>query len=298
MNQSGNITTREPETVREIAVTLRTALAQAAAALAGSSDTAHLDAEVLLADMLKCPRTRLHAWSEDHLAPAQLADFEARIKKRTRGMPVAYLCGHREFWSLPLLVNRNTLIPRPETETVVDVALQLLSHHTSACIADLGTGSGAIALAIAHERPQFDVLASDCCPRALAVALSNARRMQLPNTRFVLGSWCRPLRARCFDLIAANPPYVASGDSRLLSPELRFEPRLALAAGADGLQALCEIIKEARHHLRPGGWLVLEHGIDQGEAVRHLAALSGYQQIVQHEDLAGKPRVVAARHPG
>jgi len=257
--------------------------------------TARLDAEVLLAHALERPRSHLHAWPDKVPAHGQRARFEALLARRASGEPVAYLTGQREFWSLPLAVSRDTLIPRPETETLVARALSVIpvSGHTD--IADLGTGSGAIALAIARERPDARILATDRSEAALAIARANARRLGIDNVGFMAGDWCEPLGERQFDLLVSNPPYIAEQDHHLDEGDVRFEPRSALASGSDGMSDLTAIALGARQHLRDGGWLMVEHGYDQQAAVMQLLQSLDYREVAGYADDAGLSRVVCGR---
>ncbi len=271
-------------------VTFRDLLADAARQLTVVSDTPRLDAEILLAAALDRPRSYLHAWPERILEPEQAARFAAWLERRLAGEPVAYLLGRREFWSLELDVTPDTLIPRPETELLVELALKRLPTERPATVADLGTGSGAIALALAVERPQARIVATDSSSAALTVARCNARRLGIANVAFREGDWCMPLADARFDLIASNPPYVAAIDSRWQRGELRFEPSSALVAGADGLDAIRAIIIQAPNYLSPGGWLLLEHGYDQGETVPALLRERGFIEVTDHRDAAGVSR--------
>lgn len=253
-------------------------------------------AELLLAHVIQQPRSYLKAGPERTLTAGQWAQFQQLIARRVRGEPVAYLTGRREFWSLDLEVNAATLIPRAETERLVELALQRIPINTTWRIADLGTGSGAIALAIAHERPGCLVLATDVSAAALAVAQSNAARLRIDNVRFQHGEWFAALHGEIFDVIVSNPPYVAEHDMHLQQGDLRFEPQLALSSGADGLRDLQCIVHGAAAHLRDGGWLLVEHGYDQQAAVLDLFARCGFAEIRGHVDVAAIPRVVSARH--
>ncbi|MEJ2645375.1 MAG: peptide chain release factor N(5)-glutamine methyltransferase [Gammaproteobacteria bacterium] len=273
---------------------IQQALADAAAALA-DSESPRLDAEVLLANVLERPRSYLYTWPDRELSAQQASRFRALVERRAAGTPVAHITGRREFWSLDLEVTPDTLIPRPDTETLVAIALELLPAEGTATVADLGTGSGAIALALAHERPDWQVVAVDRSAPALTVARRNARRLGLLNMVPVLGDWCAALASDRFDLIACNPPYVAAGDAHLKTGDVPHEPLSALAAGSDGLDDLRGIIPAARRCLRTGGWLALEHGYDQAPAVRALLEQSEYDTIDSHSDLAGQLRVTTAR---
>ena len=272
-------------------LTVRQALAQAG--------LAPVDARALLAHVLNRDRAWLIAHETDALARADVERFFALARRRRDGEPVAYLTGEREFWGLVLAVDRSVLIPRPETETLVERALRVLPTERPTRVLDLGTGTGAIAIALAMERPQAQVVATDASPAALAIARANVDRMKLERVRVIQSSWYEALPgadAR-FDLIASNPPYVALGDPHLSEGDLRFEPRDALCAGRDGLDALRIIVAGARERLVPQGHLVVEHGYDQAEAVRALVAAAGLRFVESARDLAGIPRVAVARAP-
>jgi release factor glutamine methyltransferase len=272
---------------------IATLLAQATGIL--GTDAARLEAEILLAACLDKPRSHLYAWPEREVEPWQQERFAALISRRALGEPVAYLLGQREFWSLPLTVTPQTLIPRHETETLVALALDTMPEDALLRIADLGTGTGAIALAIARERPRSEVIATDISPAALSVAKDNAARLGLDNVRFVCGSWCRALTVDTFDFILSNPPYVAESDPHLREGDLHFEPRMALAAGPRGLDELCRIIPGAHDCLRTDGWLIVEHGCDQGESVMQLMRTQGFRDISDHPDATGLSRVTRGR---
>ena len=255
------------------------------------------DAERLLAHALDRPRGWLYAHADDAAGVAEAARFEALLERRGRGEPVAYLCGRRGFWTLDLMVTPDTLIPRPETERLVELALERLPHSGRVRIADLGTGSGAIALALAGERPDALVAATDASAAALAVAGANARAAGLGNVCFHAGDWFGALPGQRFDLVASNPPYVADGDPHLLEGDLRFEPPAALSSGRDGLDAIRRIVADAPAHLSPGGWLLLEHGWTQGAAVRALLLAAGFVEVDTHRDLEERDRVTLGRMP-
>ncbi|MDH3526098.1 MAG: peptide chain release factor N(5)-glutamine methyltransferase [Gammaproteobacteria bacterium] len=272
---------------------IRALLEQASQEL--GTESTRLDAEVLLAACLGKPRSYLHTWPERSIDQRKLECFEQLIRRRARGEPVAHLTGQREFWSLPLVVTPATLIPRPETETLVELALDKLPPDTPLRIADLGTGSGAIALAIATERPRCEIIATDISERALAVARCNAEQLGLDNIRFIAGDWCESLPAGRFDAILSNPPYVAERDPHLDSGDVRFEPRQALVAGPEGMDALRLIACCANDHLRQDGWLIVEHGCDQGEKVMQLLQAEGYNNVSTRSDGAGLSRVTLGR---
>ena len=270
-------------------------LDEATKRLSASRGGARLDAEVLLARILGKPRSHLYAWPEREVGPDELRDFRAILHRRLEGVPVAYLTGHREFWSLPLQVTPETLIPRPETETLVELALERIPPDTPWRIADLGTGTGAIALAISRERPLCRIIATDISGKALAIAASNAALLALYNMRFIQGNWLEALDRGTFDMILSNPPYIADSDPHLQRGDVAFEPRRALVSGADGLDDVRTIVRDARMALRPGGWLLLEHGHDQRRGVLELLRKHDYQSICGFSDAAGIDRVVAGR---
>lgn len=265
------------------------ALAALRLRLAAATPTDRLDAELLLALVLGTGRAALAANPDRMLDAAQAATLEALTRRRLAGEPVAYLTGRREFWSLELEVTPDVLVPRPETELLVERALEAIAALRNPAVLDLGTGSGAVAIAIAAERPDADVTATDISAAALAVARRNAARLVLPNIRFCEGAWYAPLRSARFNAIVSNPPYVAAGDPALVA--LSSEPRLALVAGSNGLEALTAVASVAPAHLAPGGRLLVEHGASQGEAVRHLLGAAGLGGIVTRTDLAGCERV-------
>jgi release factor glutamine methyltransferase len=249
------------------------------------------DAALLLAHALSRPRSWLYAHGGDAIDAQALASFAALVARRAAGEPVAYLTGTRGFWSFDLAVSPATLIPRPETERLVELALARLPRDAALRVADLGTGSGAIALALAHERPRAQVVATDASEAALAIAQANARRLGLGNVEFRHGHWCAPLREDRFDLIASNPPYIADDDAHLHQGDLRFEPPAALASGRDGLDAIRCIVGDASAHLVEGGWLLLEHGWQQGRALRELLQSAGFTAVASEQDLEMRDRV-------
>lgn len=260
-----------------------------------ASDTPRLDAELLLCHVLDKNRAWLRTWPERALTTDELAAFEALVVRRAAGEPVAYLTGHGGFWSLELKLTPATLIPRPDTETLVEWALELIPPAAAWHIADLGTGSGAIALAIARERPRCRIVATDASTEALAVAEENAALNQVAAVAFRHGAWFTPLAGERYHLIVSNPPYIAEHDPHLAA--LRHEPRSALTAGSDGLDDLRLLIAGAPHHLTPDGWLLLEHGWDQGAAVRELLQRHGYRQVQTRRDSAGHERSSGGQCP-
>ncbi|MEE4175307.1 MAG: peptide chain release factor N(5)-glutamine methyltransferase [Xanthomonadales bacterium] len=266
-------------------------------AAANPDASPRLEGELLLAHCLDVDRAYLYAHADDLADPTAVACFDKLVQRRADGEPVAYLTGEQEFWSLPLRVTPSVLIPRPETELLVELALARLPGDQDIRVADIGTGSGAIALAIASERPRAEVHAVDVSADALAVARENARRLALGNVIFHPGSWCTPL-AGDFDLVVSNPPYVRADDPHLGTGDLRFEPRAALTPGEDEYLAFRAIADGAAARLLPGGGLLFEHGFRQGEAVRSLLEEQGWKDVETFRDLAGLERVTAGRKPG
>lgn len=264
---------------------------EGAARLARVADNPRADAEILLAAALARPRAYLAAHPGKQVLDCDSTDrFEAYVTRRALGEPAAYILGEKEFWSLSLTVGPAVLIPRPETELVVERALTHLSPGADADVLDLATGSGAIALAIASERPACRVTGTDLSRDAIAVAAGNARRLGLDRVGLLVGPWYEPVHGMRFGLIASNPPYIALGDPRVERSVLRFEPHAALYAGPTGLEAIGEIVSGAQKHLQSGGWLVLEHGDLQATAVRALLSNAGFESVATHRDLAGLER--------
>ena len=262
-----------------------------------SSGLVPVDARVLLQHLLGCDRAWLVAHAGEALTRAQADAFFALAKRRRDGEPVAYLTGRREFWGLDLDVTPAVLIPRPETETLVEVALARVAADRRVRVLDLGTGSGAIALAIAKERPQAEVTATDVSPEALAVARANAARLGIANVAFARADWYAGAPEGPYDAIVSNPPYIDPADPHLAEGDLRFEPRGALTPGSTGLSALAAIVAGAPGRLVPGGLLAVEHGFDQSGAVRGLFESAGLVSVEAFRDLAGLWRVVAGRAP-
>lgn len=271
---------------------IKDALLQGINQLEAHSSSARLDAEVLLAHVLMKDRSFLYAHPDELLTQAQWQTFQRLISQREEGVPIAYLTGTREFWSLSLKVSEDTLIPRPETELLVELTLKLLANETNAQILDLGTGSGAIALACASERPHWQITACDCSPGALQTAEENAARLNLSNVYFYHSDWFEKIAEQPqFDAIVANPPYIAADDPHLIKGDIRYEPQLALVSGEDGLVALKHIIKHSLARLKPGGLLLLEHGFDQKSAVTSMLKDYGYIEIQCWQDWQGNDRV-------
>jgi release factor glutamine methyltransferase len=254
------------------------------------------EAELLLQHVLRRPRTWLIAHADEVLTLADERGYAELVRRRAGGEPVAYIVGRREFWSLELEVTPATLIPRPDTERLVELALDRIPHDASMRVADLGTGSGAIALSIGTERPRARILATDASLDALTVAHRNASRLCIPNVRFAHGDWLEPLGEARFDLIVSNPPYIEADDPHLAQGDLRFEPASALAAGVDGLADIRRIVSGARAHLHRGGWLLFEHGWNQGEACRALLEAAGYGEVFTAQDMEQRDRVSGGRH--
>jgi release factor glutamine methyltransferase len=289
---SSEITLRDDEAPMS---TVSDLLRRGARSLESHGDSPRLDAELLLGKILGLSRPGLIARGNEPVASERESDFASLIEQRLKGMPIAYLTGSREFWSLALRVTPAVLVPRPETELLVELALQHLPEHQAgpsadrACsILDLGTGSGAIALAIASERPRARITAVDISPSALEVAVQNSRDLGLGHVDWRLGSWFAPVPGERFDVIVANPPYVAAADPAL--ERLWAEPAIALCDGPKGLEALSAIIGAAAPHLHPHGWLILEHGSNQAPDVAQLLARHGFTQVRSHLDFSGKPR--------
>lgn len=270
--------------------TLRELRRMARLRLAAVSDSAARDAEILLLQVLGKSASWLYAHDDELADAAQIMRFDALLERRERGEPIAHLIGRRGFWTLDLVVNEHTLIPRPETELLVEFALEKLPAGAALPVLDLGTGSGAIALAVKIERPAAQVTAVDASRPALMVARQNASRLALA-VEFREGNWFTPLGAERFALVLANPPYIAEGDVHLDEGDVRFEPRSALVAGADGLDDIRQIVAAAPAHLVPGGWLALEHGFDQAPAVRALLEAAGFAEVNSRVDLGGHERI-------
>ncbi|HOV96195.1 MAG TPA: peptide chain release factor N(5)-glutamine methyltransferase [Thermomonas sp.] len=274
-----------PQTARQTAPTVAKLLTQARACIEA------VDADHLLLHVLNKPRSWLFAHADDLVDADTAARFDALLQRRIHGEPVAYLTGNRGFWTLDLAVTPATLIPRPETELLVEQALLRILSDAAVRVADLGTGSGAIALALAKERPQAQLVATDASADALAVARGNAQRNGIGNVEFRHGDWLTPLLGERMDVIVSNPPYVADGDPHLAQGDLRFEPPMALSCGVDGLDAIRMIAIAAPAHLRAGGWLLLEHGLNQGPAVRTLLRDAGFYGVKTVRDLESRDRV-------
>jgi release factor glutamine methyltransferase len=280
-------------------VTLQALLNQArqqlAAALRLEASEARIEAQMLLGEVLDVSRAWMIANAEATLAPALGERFFALLQRRLDGEPVAYILGRREFYGLEFKVAPGVLIPRPDTETLVETALQRIPAHSPLRVLDLGTGSGAIAIAIAVHRPQAQVVAVDASPAALDIARTNAAALGAANLRLLQSDWFSALEQQCFEIIVSNPPYIAAADPHLTQGDLRFEPSTALASGADGLDDIRRIVATAPEHLTAGGWLLLEHGYDQSGWVAELLKGEGFSEVGHATDLAGIERVTFGR---
>jgi len=256
-----------------------------------NSASPNLDARLLVRQVLGCSEAALILREQSELSAEQWSALEALVRRRSCGEPMAYITGRQAFWDLQLQVGEGVLVPRADTETLVEAALGLPHNDRTWRVAELGTGSGAIALALAWERPQWQLLATDTSVQALLVARQNAQEYMLGNIRFCRSNWCRALRPASLDLLLSNPPYIAENDPHLTGDGVRFEPRQALVAGPDGLDAIRVIVASARVCLRPGGWLLLEHGAEQADAVCNYLLAQTFTKIQTMADLAGNHRV-------
>jgi release factor glutamine methyltransferase len=266
------------------------------AALGIPGDEARLEARILLQSTLKVDRAWLISHDNDALQANNHAEFQALLARRLRGEPIAHILGKREFYGLDLIVTPDTLIPRPDTETLVEAALQKIPGNAACAVLDLGTGTGAIALAIASQRPLIQVTAVDSSEAALRVAAANTKRLGLEHVRCLHSVWFSALAQETFDIIVSNPPYIAAADAPLQQGDLRFEPASALASGEDGLDDIRHIIANASRHLKQDGWLMLEHGYDQAHEVRSLLKQAGFSEISSVQDLAGIERVTLGQY--
>lgn len=275
--------------------TLQDTIANAGSVLDTSSDSAILDAELLLAFVLGKSRTYLRTWPEHELTPLQSEHFKYLLQLRHEGQPVSYLIGYREFWSREFSVTPSVLIPRPETELLVESALNKIPVNQPQTVLDLGTGSGAIGITLAAERPEIKVTATDICNNALKVARSNAERLEVYNISFQQSDWFQDLKPKLYNLIVSNPPYIAPDDPHLQQGDVRFEPEVALISNAHGLADINLIVDTARQYLTVGGWIFFEHGYNQQQQVQSILQRAGYQAINTQKDLAGQPRVTSAQ---
>lgn len=273
---------------------IQQALAVGASALTETSESPKLDAEVLLLDCISQSRTYLFTWPEKLLTDEQQAAFLSAIEKRKTGLPVAHITEYREFWSLNFKVSPATLIPRPDTETLVECALDKAINKQGRLL-DLGTGTGAIALSLASELPLWQVIGCDFQPDAVALATQNQQNLAITNATIVQSDWFSALDAQLFDVIVSNPPYIDEQDPHLLEGDVRFEPLSALVAPKKGMAEIEHIIETGRNYLQKKGWLLLEHGYDQGQLVRDFFAKMAYKDISTVKDLGGNDRVTLAQ---
>jgi len=277
------------------AMTIQQALTRGYQLLEHNSSSYHIDTQILLCHALDCQRTKLIAWPQQRLNNEQQQQFTRLITKRQQGWPVAYLTGHREFWSLDFSVTPDTLIPRPETELLVETILEHFGPDQHLTLSDLGTGSGAIACAIASERPNWQITATDISTAALSIARKNAGHYGLNNIRFITSDWFSKLPTGYFDIIVSNPPYIASDDRHLQQGDVRFEPVTALSAGSGGMDDIKHLCQHARPYLKPGGLLLFEHGFDQQQPALNCLQENGYKHIIQKKDLSGQARISGGR---
>ena len=276
-------------------VSIQQARDAAATTLNTISDSPTLDAEILITHITGLSKTHQYAYPEAPLSDAQASALEAAVTRRSQGEPIAYIVGHQSFWMFDLLVTPAVLVPRPETECMIEWLLKQWDQNTCLKVADLGVGSGAIALALAQERPQWTIDATDHSPQAIALAEQNAKRLEIDNVRFHQGDWCVALPERDYDIIVSNPPYIAEGDAHLYA--LQYEPMTALASGPLGLDDITVIIDQATAYLKPTGMIAFEHGYDQGDACLSLLENNGYRHAEDHLDLSQQSRFSTAKAP-
>jgi len=274
---------------------IQQALGQASQNLSASSPSAMLDAQVLLSFVLQCNTAHLAAWPEKELSKEQQSDYPQLIQQRQQGLPVAHLTGQREFWSLHFFVNNSTLIPRPETETLIEYMLTKFDHRKNLKLLDMGTGTGAIAIAIAKEKPDWQIVASDVSNEALKLASKNGEHHQASNITFVQSDWFENITATDFDIIVSNPPYIASDDPHLQQGDVRFEPLSALTSGQEGLDDIKHVCAHTAEHLNNNAWLIVEHGYNQAQQVTDCFTENRFTEIEQQQDLSGHTRMTAAR---
>ena len=274
---------------------IQTALSTATELLASSSDSALLDAEVLLCHVLNKARSHLRAWPEKELKTQDYNHYFQLLKQRQQGLPIAYITGKKEFWSRDFKVSPDVLIPRPDTELLIELSLKQISDNPKAHLIDLGTGSGAIAITLAAERPDTKIIATDFSDKALNIAKENASAHQIKNIQFIKSNWFNEITSCNFDLVISNPPYIAHNDPHLSQGDIRFEPDSALIAKDQGLEDIQNISNHARNYLKPGGTLLVEHGYDQQKAVQAIFNSFAYSNITTHTDLSGNPRVTTGQ---
>jgi release factor glutamine methyltransferase len=274
---------------------IRQALQLARQSLAETSPTADLDAQVLLCHVLQCNSAHLIAWPEKRLDEAQQRHFLQFIEQRRQGYPVAHLTGQREFWSMDFMVDESTLIPRPETETLIEYVLENHSHHSSLKLLDMGTGTGAIAIVLAKENPGWQVHACDISPQAIQLAKRNRDKHEINNLTLLKSDWFSDIDGTDYDIIISNPPYIDADDPHLNQGDVRFEPASALISDNQGMKDIEHICSQAKGHLNNAGWLIVEHGYDQAEKVADCFAKNGYSEITQKKDLSSHIRMTAGR---
>ena len=274
---------------------IRQALQLARQSLAETSPTADLDAQVLLCHVLQCNSAHLAAWPEKPLDDAQQRHFLQLIERRRQGHPVAHLTGLREFWSMDFMVDESTLIPRPETETLIEYVLEKHSHQAALKLLDMGTGSGAIAIVLAKENPGWQVHACDISPRAIQLAERNREKHAINNLTLVKSDWFSDIEDRDYDIIISNPPYIDADDPHLDQGDVRFEPASALISANQGMKDIEQLCSQAKGYLKNAGWLIVEHGYDQAEQVADCFTEYGYREITQKQDLSGHIRMTAGR---
>ena len=274
---------------------IRQALQLARQSLAETSPTADLDAQVLLCHVLQCNSAHLVAWPEKELDEAQRRHFLQLIQRRRQGQPVAHLTGEREFWSMDFMVDDSTLIPRPETETLIEYVLEKHSHQTSLKLLDMGTGTGAIAIVLAKENPGWQVHACDISPQAIQLAEKNRDKHGINNLTLVKSDWFSNIDDTDYDIIISNPPYIDADDPHLQQGDVRFEPASALISDNQGMKDIEHLCAHAKDHLNNSGWLIVEHGYDQAEQVADCFTRNGYSEITQKQDLSGHTRMTAGR---
>jgi release factor glutamine methyltransferase len=277
-------------------LTIKTALAEAVGLLHAVSESPLLDAEILLCHVLGKDRSYLRAWPDVELNPGQLHAYRALVDDRKQGKPIAYIISTREFWSRDFHVTSDVLIPRPDTELLIELSLALIPENQAARIIDLGTGSGIIAITLAAERPAIHVSATDISVAALACAKANATRHQVERIQFYQSNWFDNIPTGRFDLIVSNPPYLSEDDGHLKQGDLRFEPLTALVSTQQGLSDILTIAETARNRLERGGFLLVEHGYNQKEAVQKLFRNLGYHNVQTHNDLSRQPRVTTGQY--
>ena len=274
---------------------IRQALQQAVADLNETSPSASIDAQALLTFVLDCNTAHLAAWPEKNLNAEQASTYLQLVLQRQQGIPVAHLTGTREFWSLDFLVNDSTLIPRPETETLVEFILEKFENKKKLKLLDMGTGTGAIAISIAKEKPDWEILGSDISEQAITLANKNKKRHLADNSTFIHSDWFSNITDKEFDVIVSNPPYIANDDPHLSQGDVRFEPKSALTSGDTGMDDIEHLCTHAKNHLKINGWLIVEHGYNQKQLVADCFANNGFKEVEQRQDLSGHTRLTAGK---